>query len=150
MRCDAAGSTAEGDSAGEIVMANNYPEELGKWVKRRESSEPTTPVALFLAVRDDIEAALDAGYPMKTIWQQMKDRQCLNVHYDTFRGYVKRYISNTRNSTPVARLAKSSSAIKKAKKPAAVHPTAKSSVAASNSAIPGFTFNPNPKKEDLI
>jgi hypothetical protein len=150
MRCDAAGSTAERDSAGEIVMANNYPEELGKWVKRRESSEPTTPVALFLAVRDDIEAAMDAGYPMKTIWQQMKDRQCLNVHYDTFRGYVKRYIFNTRNSTPVAGLSKSLSGLKKAKKPAAVRPTVKSSAATSASAIPGFTFNPNPKKEDLI
>ena len=150
MRCDAAGSTAEGDSAGEIVMANNYPEELGKWVKRRESSKPTTSVALFLAVRDDIEAAIDAGYPMKTIWQQMKDRQCLNVHYDTFRSYVKRYISNTRNSTPVAGLSKSLSRIKKAKKPAAARPTVKSSATASTSAIPRFTFNPNPKKEDLI
>jgi hypothetical protein len=150
MRCDAAGLTAEGDSAGENIMANNYPEELGKWVKRRESSEPTTPVALFLAVRDDIEAAMDAGYPMKTIWHQMKDRQCLNVHYDTFRGYVKRYISKTRNSTPVAKLAKSSAGIRKAKEPPAVRPTVKSSAAPSNSAIPGFTFNPNPKKEDLI
>ena len=130
-------------------MATNYPEELGKWVKRRNSKEPLTPVARFLAVRDDIEAAIEAGYPMKTICRQMKEGGRLVVHYDTFRSYVKKYILEANQSNAAVTPMKSTTAIQKPTQ-ATSPPVIAKTAAASPGGIPGFTFNPHPNKEDLI
>ena len=131
-------------------MATKYPEELGKWVKRRKSKEPLTPVARFLAVREDIEAAIEAGYPMKTICRQMKEGGRLVVHYDTFRAYVKRYILDANESAPAVTPLKSTPAIKNPAYATSLPVNAERAAASGPGGIPGFTFNPHPKKEDLI
>ena len=135
---------------GWIVMPSNYPEELGEWVKRRRSSKPAGRVAAFLAIRDDVEAAIDAGFPMKTIWAQMTERHQLNVCYDTFRGYVHRYISNRRERTSVAISSKPPIFFNAANEPVMSRPAPDKTTTTSVGPIPGFTFNPHPKKEDLI
>jgi hypothetical protein len=140
----------DGLNNGRIVMASNYPEELGDWVKRRRSSKPASRVAGFLAIRDDVEAAIDAGFPMKTIWAQMTEGHQLNVCYDTFRGYVHRYISNRRASTSVAISSKPRIPFNAANEAVKLRPVADRTTATSASPLPGFIFNPHPKKEELI
>lgn len=56
-------------------MPKTYPEELAEWVKGREAKKPRQDkhVVAFLAVKSDVQAALDAGYAMKTIWEHMKE-----------------------------------------------------------------------------
>jgi hypothetical protein len=49
-------------------------------------------VVAFLAVKSDVQAALDAGYAMKTIWEHMKETGRLRCRYETFTQHVKRYI----------------------------------------------------------
>ena len=48
-------------------MAKSYPEQLAEWVKRRESTKRDKNLVAFLAVRDDVKLAVDAGYAVKTI-----------------------------------------------------------------------------------
>lgn len=126
-------------------MTTSYPEQLGEWVKRRRSSKGASPVASFLAVRDDVKAAVDAGYPVKTIWTQMYESQCVNVSYDTFIRYVNRYINNPGSTAPARNAVKTIEPVQEAKKytAARLEPIRPGRVA-------GFTFNSDPKKEDLI
>ena len=48
-------------------MPKTYPEELAEWVKGREAKKPRQDkhVVAFLAVKSDVQAALDAGYARK-------------------------------------------------------------------------------------
>jgi len=126
-------------------MTTSYPEQLGEWVKRRRSSKGASPVARFLAVRDDVKAAIDAGYPIKTIWTQMYESQCVNVSYDTFIRYVNRYINNPGSTAPAKNAVRPSEPVQQAKRDSAARrePSRPGTVA-------GFTFNSDPKKEDLI
>ena len=64
-------------------MSKSYPELLGEWVKRRESSKREKNVVAFLAVRDDVKAALDAGFAVKTIWANMHEQQRVAFGYDS-------------------------------------------------------------------
>jgi ABC-type ATPase with predicted acetyltransferase domain len=81
-------------------MPKTYPEELAEWVKGREAKKPRQDkhVVAFLAVKSDVQAALDAGYAMKTIWEHMKETGRLRCRYETFTQHVKRYIK----AAPVA------------------------------------------------
>ena len=81
-------------------MPKTYPEELAEWVKGREAKKPRQDkhVVAFLAVKSDVQAALDAGYAMKTIWEHMKETSRLRCRYETFTQHVKRYIK----AAPVA------------------------------------------------
>jgi hypothetical protein len=126
-------------------MTTSYPEQLGEWVKRRRSSKGASPVARFLAVRDDVKAALDAGYPVKTIWMQMCESQRVNVSYDTFIRYVNRYINTLGSIAPATAAAEPRSPVQQAKRNATSR-----SEPSTPGAVAGFTFNSDPKKEDLI
>jgi hypothetical protein len=129
-------------------MTKTYPERLGEWVKQRDSTKRDRNLVAFLAVRDEVRAAVEAGYPVKTIWENMLEEKRIAFGYDTFLKYVNRYIRRA----PELRL----DAVKP--KPA-VAPSVQLPVAIAKepgmprkapASIPGFTFNSAPKKEDLI
>jgi malate synthase len=97
----------------------------------------------LLAVRDDIQAGLDAGYAVRTVWRYLHESGQVPCKYDAFLSFVHRYIRSARAT--------------KAKK-APPLPARNFSAAApkpaiqkdSSDEIRGFTFNPVPRKEDLI
>ncbi|WP_157269577.1 TraK family protein [Azohydromonas aeria] len=71
-----------------------YVEELAAWVqdqppKRR--GQDTNAVA-FLAVREDVEAAIAAGFPLTTIWRHLHETRRLGFRYDTFLKYVRKHV----------------------------------------------------------
>jgi hypothetical protein len=130
-------------------MASNYPQQLAEWVKRRDSTKHPGRVNEFLAARDDVRAAIDAGFDSKAIWSEMRETQRISVSYCTFLAYVSRYISSSGN-VPVEHAPR---ALRSKAKPNGVQSSqAQREVSRMPSAGPvvGFTFNPNPKKEDLI
>lgn len=130
-------------------MTSNYPEQLAEWVKRRDSTKRPSRVTEFLAVRDDVQAAIEAGFDSKAIWSEMRETQRVSVSYCTFLTYVSRYISGPASGS----VEQSTGTLRsKAKTNAVV--TAFTARGDSRRSTPdpvaGFTFNPNPNKEDLI
>lgn len=128
-------------------MAKSYPEQLGDWVKRRESTQRDKNLVAFLAVRDDVKAAVDAGYAVKTIWSNMSEAGRVNFGYDTFLNYTNRLIRRQKTPPPAApdttpaltESTRSKPSTKKTAPPKVVKPE-----------VTGFTFNSAPKKEDFL
>lgn len=131
-------------------MPKTYPEELAEWVKEREAKKPRQDkhVVAFLAVKSDVQTALDAGYAMKTIWEHMKETDRLRCRYETFTQHVKRYIKVLPVAAQIPPLAAPTGSQTKGAKP---EPKVGPPVSAPKPPkISGFTFDATPKKEDLL
>lgn len=126
-------------------MANSYPEQLGEWVKKRQSTKRDKNLVAFLAVKNDVQAALDAGYAVKTIWANMVDTQRIEFGYDTFLNHVNRLIRRPQaaRSTETESTATADSDTK-----SKTSKTQKTTTPPSSQA--GFVFNPKLNKEDLF
>lgn len=122
-------------------MAKTYPELLGEWVKQRESTRRDKNLVAFLAVRDDVKAAVEAGYAVKTVWANMHESKRIMFGYDTFLNYVNRLIRRPQVDQTVT-TDSSSTPSKVGKKTAAKAKPAETA--------PGFNYNPIPNKEDLL
>jgi hypothetical protein len=77
-----------------------YTEELAEWVRSRSQRPPDTDRVALLALRDDIQAALRAGYSRKTIWQHFRDTGRTTLRYETFLRYLRRHIQPAPASPP--------------------------------------------------
>ena len=122
-------------------MAKTYPEQLGEWVKQRESTRRDKNLVAFLAVRDDVRAAVEAGYAVKTVWANMHEFKRIMFGYDTFLNYVNRLIRRPQvNQTTTT--AFSSAPAKAGNK------TATKAKPANDET--GFSYNPVPNKEELL
>jgi len=98
--------------------------------------------AAFLALRDEVKQALDDGWPVKEIWATLHEEGS-NFSYTVFWRYVKRLIV-----WPPLDLASVAAGKKRKRKP---EPEGSNSADKNSTAgIRVFTFNPTPKKEDLI
>ena len=76
-------------------MGKGCLDELSEWLdshpKKKEGLSKSGKIA-FLAVKDDVKTALDAGYPMSLVWEYMSDAGKLKCGYEVFRRHVHRYI----------------------------------------------------------
>lgn len=135
-------------------MAKSYPDQLAEWVKRRESNTKRDKnLVAFLAVRGDIQLAIEAGYAVKTIWANMHDENRVAFGYDTFLNYVNRHIraKAIKAAAPVA--TKTPTTLEQPTKkggnttttPASSEPKVK-----VPEATPGFIFNSQPDAKELI
>lgn len=104
----------------------------------------------FLAVKSDVQAALDAGYAMKTIWEHMKETGRLRCRYETFTQHVKRYIKAVPVIAAPAPATSPDSQAKGAKPNPKAAPPASEPPKSEPPKIGGFTFDATPKKEDLL
>jgi len=59
--------------------------ELSNWAEKRCLKQRMVE---FLAVRDDIEAALNAGFSVKTIWKQLHELGKITYDYRNFVNHV--------------------------------------------------------------
>lgn len=125
----------------------DFAKRLKKWsVKKAEIGKTARHDVLrleFMAVKNDIIKAIEEGYSIKTIWLFLKESGNIQSGYETFRLYVKRFISapspqyvakkDTKNfKQSIASAAKLNKAEEK------------------KSDSPGFKYNPIPNEEDLI
>jgi hypothetical protein len=122
----------------EIDMGKNYPDQLGDWVRQRAATTRDKNLVAFLAVRDDVRAALDAGYAVKTIWSNLHESKRISVSYTAFLHYVRKFLSQPAGATDMQPVA-----------PAAVDETTFRHIDKPAKAA-GFVFNPTPKKEELL
>jgi hypothetical protein len=118
-------------------VAKSYPEQLAEWVNQPTRKLRDRHLVTFMAVRNDVEAALQAGFAAKTIWTNMHEAGRVDFCYETFLKHVKRCI-NTPLANPAAHTVKAKS--KTAAGPVIVAPPA----------MQGFVFNPVPNKEELL
>lgn len=95
--------------------------------------------AIFLALRPDVKQALEDGWPIKSIWETLHEEGKVTFGYDAFRRYTKRLILLSAGQKPTPEPPGQSSVTKIVKPKTTETPL-----------IGGFTFNPSPKKEDLI
>lgn len=135
-------------------MEKPYPEVLGEWVRTDGASRPDRNLVAFLAVRDEVREAVAAGYSVAAIWRNLHAKKRIEVCYETFRRNVNRYVRQTSVGSPsVKRMASSTYPAQSKPGPAPPKMSSTTSPAPrtkSPGAIPGFTFNPKPNKEDLI
>jgi hypothetical protein len=133
-------------------MAKSYIEQLGEWVKHRESTQRDRNLVAFLAVRDDVKAALDAGYAVKTVWANMHESGRVKFGYDTFLNYANRHIRQPRADNAVALTEPSGASLStRANKPEAKSSDKKPATKTTTpAAVAGFHFNPTPDKKDLV
>jgi hypothetical protein len=121
----------------EISMGKNYPDQLGDWVRQRATTTRDKNLVAFLAVRDDVRAALDSGYAAKTVWSNLHESKRIAVSYTAFLRYVRKFIQQ-QTEVPASRQA----------------PTVPTEAPARHIDRPakpaGFVFNPTPKKEELL
>lgn len=128
-------------------MQKSYPNQLAEWVERRASSKKELNHVAFLAIRDDVQAAIDVGFQPKTIWKNMRESGRIVFGYDTFLQYVRRYTNWVRPSSANTHSVKP---LRAATKQVVAVSKPEGSQTKGASAIPGFTFNSAPRKEDLL
>jgi hypothetical protein len=109
-------------------------------VSKKNPSPYVKNRTVFLALRPEIQGALDDGWNIKIIWDTLHEEGKVNFGYQAFRRYVNSLILSPQPSSDATAGKKAlpdqtkSSGDKKQNKPIAT----------------GFTFNNNPNKEDLI
>jgi len=93
--------------------------------------------AVFLALRPDIKKALEDGWSIKSIWVTLHEEGKVGFGYDAFLRYTRRLILAPTNPNP-------------AQGHSGQHDKPTDTKPKETPQISGFTFNPSPKKEDLI
>lgn len=134
-------------------MPKTYPDDLAEWVKGRQAKKARQDKQVaFLAVKSDVQAALDAGYAMKTIWEHMQEIGRLRCRYETFTQHVKRYIRAVpaQATLPAADQDKGEKSAQQERGPKVRKPKAPEPRISKSAGIPVFTFNPKPNKEELL
>ena len=101
--------------------------------------------ATFLALRPDIKQALGDGWSVKSIWETLHEEGKVSFGYDAFLRYTKRLVLPPAGRTP-PRIQAGQTDIAMTVEQKTGEPEAKEALPQ----IGGFTFNPSPKKEDLI
>lgn len=133
-------------------MPKTYPEELAEWVKGREAKKTRQDkhVVAFLAIKSDVQAALDSGYAMKTIWEHTKETGRLRCRYETFTQHVKRYIKAASATAAPVPVPPPDTQAKGAKPNPRATPPASEPLKSTPPTIGGFTYDATPNKEDLL
>ncbi|QNP48663.1 TraK family protein [Diaphorobacter aerolatus] len=76
---------------------SSYPEELAARLAHKQQTSQLKRrdyLALFMAVRSDVTAAMEAGYALKIIWEYMRESGRIPFRYETFLKYVCQHITN--------------------------------------------------------
>jgi hypothetical protein len=125
-------------------MAEDFSKQLAQWVEQRGLQQSDKNLVAFMAVRDDVKLAIDAGYAVKTVWANLRETGRIDLAYKTFLNYVRRCLGplpDRAASSPVRpTVAPSSRESSPVKTPTRVMPLA----------MPGFVYDPVPNKEELL
>jgi len=131
-------------------MAKSLSERIAQRVSTRQPSRTGKNRASFLAVRDDVKKALNDGWPVKVIWDTLRDEGKIEFGYDAFIGYVNRLIRNVESPPPAKSPADKVKADKPAPKAKAKPDAPQEPKARAPTGIASFNFNPVPNKEELL
>lgn len=113
---------------------------IDEWYSKRPEKEKNRRKGgwmSFLAVLDEVVAAISAGYSLKVIHEYLSDQGKIKCSYDTFRGYVKKHENRSSVNVPIM-----------SSKPASKQPAAKKQ-SITKTETKGFTFDPKPNIDDI-
>lgn len=133
-------------------MAKSLSERIAERAKKKKPSRNAQNRAAFLAVRVDVKQALDDGWPVKSIWETLHEEGKVTFSYQAFRGYVNRLILAAKPDAPPAP-ASAPATPGEGTTPEASTPAAEGASKTTTqkpAALPGFTFNANPDKKELL
>lgn len=130
--------------------ANSLSERIAERAKKKEKqARGGANRAEFLAVKDDIAKALDDQWPVKAIWETLREEGAISFSYDAFIGYVKRLIKTKPTAMQRASLPKPKDELGAGHKE---QPATKTTDDAKPAPEPNpapvtksFSFNPKPK-----
>ncbi len=115
-------------------MAKSLEERVAERISREGPVNRRSQRAAFLALKDEIGRAINAGWPVKDIWKTLHGEDKIQVTYQAFVKYVNRFIRDVE----AARLLPDKPVIPN--KPDQRNPPLRG----------GFTINASPNKEDLV
>lgn len=120
-------------------METSLSGRIAERAKKQRASKREQNRAVFLALRQEIHHAMDDGWPVATIWRTLKEEQKIDFSYQAFRLYVNKLVRQQAGASIV---------------PPTVYrepvSSQKKSTPSPKGTGSGFTFDPTPKKEDLI
>ncbi len=119
-----------------IAEAETKRKQRGTGVKNR---------AIFLALREDIKEAMTDGWALKQIYRTLHSQQKITFSYQTFVNYANDLILKPKQSQVFIKQEANAKIPGHEQTAPATEPIAKKS-----HELPGFTFDPIAKKEDLI
>ena len=75
-------------------MAKALSKRIAARMKKSDAGLKKSSRTIFLALRDEIEAALNDGWTVKVVWETLRDEGKVAFSYQAFNGYVNRLIKN--------------------------------------------------------
>ena len=69
-------------------MAKSLSDRIAERMSARKPTGAGKNRAEFLAMRNDVKKAMDDGWPVKVIWETLRDEGKISFGYDAFIGYV--------------------------------------------------------------
>ena len=127
-------------------MTKSYPDQLGEWMKRQARPRRDSNMVAFLAVIDDVRLALNAGFAVASIWENLYEEGRIRIGYHAFLKHVRRHITDKEQVPPSASLPASPTVEKKE----AGSPAPRRPQHSPPAELPGFHYNAQLKKEDLL
>src|SRR5947199_340404 len=81
-------------------VEKSLSDRLAKRDLTKNKSKVTKNKVAFLALRNDINEAIHAGWAIKTIWEILSEEGKISFSYKTFRTYVSRLILAEKSTQP--------------------------------------------------
>lgn len=121
------------------MTRNSYTQKLAEWAMKRPAAQGRHDrhTVAFLAVRADVEAAIGAGYSVRTVWEHLREMGKVTCRYESFLRHVRIHIRQNK-VTPGKAVSPGTAQV------------AGSGAPPARRDLAGFTFNPAAKKEDLL
>jgi hypothetical protein len=124
-------------------MPNSLSQRIAEHAKTKAPTVAGKNRAAFLAVREEVKGALDDGWPIKTVWETLREEGKIEFGYDAFIRYVDRLIGPRKQPEIAAASLPTPAATDKSNAEAGVR-------RGTAPEIHGFHFQSSPKREDLV
>jgi len=124
-------------------------EEIAEHRKGKNQKKSKRNRVIFLSLKAEIEAALDDGWSLLSIWEVLYKKGKIQFKYATFNRHAKEVFRLTNNNTSKKRTAVVKTAAVYAKPKKNERSLSKETKSQSNK-IDTFEFNPTDNAEDLM
>lgn len=109
-------------------MARSLSERVAAHQNKKGNDKQRTAKVEFIALKQDIAEALEAGWSMKAVWETLSSEGKISFGYKAFRNYVITLIKEAQENTKEGEQIEDS----------------------PKHQIKGFSFNPKPNLEELV
>jgi hypothetical protein len=131
-------------------MAKTLSERIADRISKKNPTRADQNRATFISLRREVKASLEDGWPVKTIWETLKDEGKVTFSYQAFRGYVNRLILGKASMGEKAAPENPAALEQKEGQQAAKDTSLDEPSTAKKPVNKGFVFNPVPNDKELF